>query len=71
MDIEEFASSTEKKSDRKFGPQSTVQEDVADVSGRIGDMQAVNLFGVQVSREQSRDNDHYYREMTQVLSSLM
>jgi hypothetical protein len=71
LDLEEFASSTEKKSDRKFGPQTTVQEDVADVSGRIGDMQALNLFGVQVSREQSRDNDHYYREMTQVLGSLM
>jgi len=32
LDLEEFASSSEKKSDRKFGPQTTVQEDVADVT---------------------------------------
>jgi hypothetical protein len=71
MDLDEFAEGMEGKNDKKFAPTSSILEDVEDVSSRIGDMQAVNLFGVQVSRQETRDSDWHSRELTKVLGDLM
>ena len=63
IDLDDLSSETEIKADKKFVSSTSIRDDVKNMSKRIGDMQALNLFGVSVS-SQNQSDDHYHREIT-------
>ena len=70
IDLEEYAAKIETRGDQRFASTTSVEQEVEDVSDRVGDMQSMNLFGAP-AEVSTRDRTADSVEMQRVISDLM